>query len=118
MFFIQKTIAQMSRGVAFNLKEAHEVFDCANIADVERFVVDVYNSAPLHVRLALGGVSIYMHILGLMLFARSIFSLTPKQVGALVGVMSVSSFGLFRAYARFFSNLVTLVILPEGSCVD
>ena len=118
MAFIKKTLTKVTAAVLYSLQTQHPVFNKVDVPELERFVLQVYSSAPAHIKLALGGLSFYIHILGILLFFKTLTSLTLKQVSGLITVMDASSFGVLRAYSRFFFNIVTLGALSENPHVS
>ena len=118
MSSIAKTLTKVTAAVLYSLQSQHSIFTKADAPELERFVLQVYSSAPAHIKLALGCLSIYINILGLLLFWQPLASLTLKQVSGLIAIMDASSLGALRAYARFFSNIVSLGALAETSHVS
>lgn len=117
-FSIEKTLTKVTAAVLYGLQAQHSIFNKVDVPDLERFVLQVYSSAPAHIKLALGGLSFYINILGLLLFLKPVASLSLKQVSGLITIMDASSFGVLRAYSRFFFNIVTLGALPENQYVS
>ncbi len=118
MTFIEKTLTKVTAAVLYSLQTQHSIFNKVDVPELERFVLQVFSSAPAHIKLALRGLSIFINILGLLLFLRPVTSLSLKQVNALVTIMDASSFGVLRAYSRFFFNIVTLGALSEDPYVS
>jgi hypothetical protein len=118
MISIEKTLKKVTAAVLHGLQARHPIFNKADVPELERFVLQVYSSAPAHIKLALGGLSFYINILGLLFFLKPVASLSLKQVSGLVYIMDASSFGVLRAYSRFFFNIVTLGALPENQHVS
>lgn len=108
-----KTLTKVTAAVLYSMQTQHSIFNEVDVPELQRFVLGVYASAPAHIRLALGALSIYINILGLLLFLKPVASLSLKQVSALVNVMDASAFGVLRAYSRFFFNIVALGALSE-----
>jgi hypothetical protein len=118
MTSIEKTLTKVTAAVLYSLQARHPVFNKADVPELERFVLQVYSSAPAHIKLALGGLSFYINILGLLFFLKPLASLSLKQVSSLICIMDASSFGAVRAYSRFFFNIVTLGALSENQYVS
>lgn len=118
MAFFKKTITKVTAAVLYSLQAQHTIFDKVDTPELERFVLHIYSSAPAHIKLALSGLSFYINILGLLLFFRPVPSLSLKQVSGLVNIMDASSFGVLRAYSRFFFNIVALGALSENQYVS
>jgi hypothetical protein len=117
MSSIAKTLTKVTAAVLFSLQSQHCIFSQADGPELERFVLQVYGRAPAHIKIALGCLSIYINMLGLLLFWKPVTSLSHKQVSALVNIMDASSIGALRAYARFFFNIVSLGALAEHAHV-
>ena len=115
---INKTLAKVTAAVLYRLQTEHSIFNKVDVPELERFVIQIYSSAPTHIRLALGGLSFYINILGFLLFFKPVASLSLKQVSGLITIMDASSFGALRAYSRFFFNIVALGALSEGQHVS
>lgn len=113
MSSIAKTLTKVAAAVLYNLQSQHSIFNKADLPELERFVLQVYGRAPSHIKFALGSLSVYINLLGLLLFWKPITALSLKQVASLVQIMDASSLGAIRAYARFFFNIVTLGALAE-----
>lgn len=113
MAFFEKTLTKVAAATLYGLQAQHSSFNNVYVPDLERFVLQVYSAAPAHIRVALGGLSFYINMLGLLLFLRPVASLSLKQVSGLVHIMDISSVGAVRAYSRFFFNIVTLGALSE-----
>ena len=118
MTSIEKTLTKVTAAVLNGLQARHSVFNKADVPELERFVLQIYSSAPAHIKLALGGLSFYINFLGLLLFLKPVTSLSLKQVNGLIYIMDASSFGALRAYSRFFFNIVALGALSEGQHVS
>ncbi len=118
MALVEKTFKKVTAAVLYGLQTQHSIFNRVDGPELERFVLQVYSSAPAHVRLALGGLSFYFNFLGLLLFWKPATALSLKQVSGLVSIMDASPFGVFRAYSRFFNNIVTLGALSEDQYVS
>lgn len=118
MASIKKTLTKVTAAVLYSLRAQHSIFNKVDVPELERFVLRVYSSAPAHIKLALGGLSFYINILGLLLFLKPVSSLNLKQVSSLISIMDASSFGVLRAYSRFFSNIVALGALSESQYVS
>lgn len=118
MASVEKTLTKVTAAVLYSLQARHSIFNEVDVPELERFVLQVYSSAPAHIKLALGGLSFYINILGLLLFLKPVASLSLKQVSGLINIMDASSFGVFRAYSRFFFNIVTLGALSENRYVS
>lgn len=118
MAFIEKTLTKVTAAVLYSLQTRHSIFNKVDVPELERFVLQVHSSAPAHIKLALGGLSFYINILGLVLFLKPLTSLNLKQVSSLVSIMDASSFGALRAYSRFFFNIVALGALAENQHVS
>jgi len=118
MTSIEKTLAKVTAAVLYDMKTQHCIFNKVDVPELERFVLQVYLSAPAHVKLALAGLTCYINMLGLLLFLRPVTSLSLKQVSSLVHIMDASSLGVIRAYSRFFSNIVSLGALSEDRYVS
>lgn len=118
MAYFKKTITKVSAAVLYSLQAQHALFDKANVPELERFVLRIYSTAPAHIKLALGGLSFYINILGLLIFLKPVTSLNLKQVYSLIAIMDASSFGVLRAYSRFFFNIVALGALSENQYVS
>ncbi|HEY6528105.1 MAG TPA: hypothetical protein VIZ65_05385 [Cellvibrionaceae bacterium] len=114
MSSIAKTLTKVTAAVLYSLQTKHSIFNRVDVPELERFVLQIYSSAPAHIKLALGGLSFYINILGFLLFFKPLASLTLKQVSSLVSIMDASPFGVLRAYSRFFFNIVTLGALAEN----
>ena len=110
---IENTLTKVTVAVLYSLQTQHCIFNKADVPELERFVLQVYLLAPSHVRLVLKVLSCYINVLGLLLFFKPLTSLSLKQVNGLVQIMDASSFGVLRAYSRFFSNIVSLGALSE-----
>ena len=110
---VEKTLTKVAAVVLSSLQSQHAIFDEANAPELERFVLQVYTSAPDHIKLALAFLSFYINILGLLFFFRPVTSLSHKQVGGLIHLMDSSTFGALRSYSRFFFSLVALGALSE-----
>jgi hypothetical protein len=115
--YIAKTLAKTTAAVLYNLQAQHSIFNKVDVPELERFVLQVYSSAPYHIKLALGGLSFYINLLGLLIFFKPVVSLSLKQVISLIHIMDASPFGVLRAYSRFFFNIVTLGALSEKQYV-
>ena len=118
MTSIEKTLSKVTAAVLYSLQAQHSIFNKVDVPELERFVLQVYSSAPAHIKLALGGLSFYINILGLLLFLQPVTSLNLKQVSGLISIMDASSFGVLRAYSRFIFNIVTLGALSENQYVS
>ena len=118
MASFEKTLTKVTAAVLYSLQTQHSIFNKVDVPELERFVLQVYSSAPAHIKLALGGLSFYINILGLLLFLKPVTSLSLKQVSALINIMDASSFGVLRAYSRFFFNIVSLGALSENQHVS
>lgn len=110
---IGNTLTKVTAAVLYGLQTQHSTFNKVDTLELERFVLQVYLLAPAHVRLALTGLSCYINLLALLLFFKPLTSLSLKQANGLVQIMDASSFGVLRAYSRFFSNIVSLGALSE-----
>jgi hypothetical protein len=113
----KKTLTKVTAAVLYSLQAQHSIFNGVDVPELERYVLQVYSSAPAHIRLALGGLSFYINALGLLLFLKPVPSQSLKQVSSLINIMDASSFGVLRAYSRFFFNIVTLGALAENQHV-
>lgn len=118
MSSINKTLAKVTAAVLYSLQAQHSIFKHVDVPELERFVLQVYSSAPAHVRFALGCLSVYANLLALLCFFRPVAMLSLKQASALVDIMDASSVGALRAYARFFNNIVALGALSENQYVS
>ena len=118
MVSFEKTLTKVTAAVLYSLQAQHSIFNKVDVPELERFVLQVYSSAPAHIKLALGGLSFYINILGLLLFLKPVASLSLKQVSGLIYIMDASSFGVLRAYSRFFFNIVSLGALSENQRVS
>lgn len=116
--FIERTLTKVTAAVLYSLQTRHSIFNEVDVPELERFVLQVFSSAPAHIKFALGGLSFYINILGLLLFLKPVASLSLKQVSGLITIMDASSFGVLRAYSRFFLNIVTLGALSENRYVS
>jgi hypothetical protein len=115
--YIVKILTKVAASVLYGLQSQHSIFSKTDALELGRFVLQIYASAPVHIKLALGALSVYINLLGLLLFFKPVTSLSHKQVCSLVDVMDGSSIGVVRAYARFFSNIVALGALSEQQYV-
>lgn len=113
-----KTLTKVTAAVLYDLQAQHSIFNEVDVPELERFVLQIYSSAPAHIKLALGGLSFYINVLGFLLFLKPLTSLNLKQVSALIHIMDASSLGVLRAYSRFFFNIVTLGALAEKPYVS
>lgn len=113
MSSIAKTLTKVAAAVLYSLQTQHSLFNKADLPELERYVLQVYARAPAHIKFALGSLSVYINLLGLLLFWRPFTALSLKQVASLVQIMDASALGAIRAYARFFFNIVTLGALAE-----
>ena len=118
MVSFERTLTKVTAAVLYSLQARHSIFYRVDVPELERFVLQVYSSAPAHVKLALEGLSFYINILGLLLFLKPVASLNLKQVSSLIFIMDASSFGVLRAYSRFFFNIVALGALSEDQHVS
>lgn len=113
MSSIAKTLTKVAAAVLYSLQTQHALFNKADVPELERYVLQIYSRAPAHIKIALGGLSVYINLLGLLLFWRPFTALSLKQVASLVHLMDASPIGAVRAYARFFFNIVSLGALAE-----
>jgi hypothetical protein len=111
--YMANIIKKVAAAVLLQLQRQHGSFLAADPLMLERFVLKVFQSAPSHIRWVLCVLSLYLQLLGWLLYFRPFGALSLKQVGALVQLMDASPLGAVRAYARFFSNLVILGALEE-----
>ncbi|MEY4591027.1 MAG: hypothetical protein RL497_3103 [Pseudomonadota bacterium] len=118
MSSIAKTLTKVTAAVLYSLQSQHSIFNKADLPELERFVLQIYSSAPAHIKFALGGLSFYINMLGFLLFWKPLASLSLKQVSGLVNIMDASSFGTLRAYSRFFFNIIALGALAENPYVS
>lgn len=118
MASFEKTLTKVTAAVLYSLQARHSIFSKVDAPELERFVLQVYSSAPAHIKLAFGGLSFYINILGLLLFLKPVASLSLKQVSGLIYIMDASSFGVLRAYSRFVFNIVSLGALSENQYVS
>ncbi len=118
MSSIAKTLTKVTAAVLYSLQTQHSIFTKAELPALERYVLQVYARAPAHIKFALASLSVYINILGLLLFWRPFTALSLKQVAGLVHIMDASSLGAIRAYARFFFNIVSLGALAEPAHVS
>lgn len=116
--YIAKTIRKVSAAVLYSLKNQHSIFSEVDAPELERFILQIYSAAPAHIRFALGALSFYINMLGLLLFWKPLAALSLKQTSALIYVMDASSLGVLRAYSRFFFNIVALGALAEKRYVS
>lgn len=116
--YIARTLRKVTAAVLHSLQAQHAIFNRVDVPELERFVLQVYAAAPAHIRFALGALSVYINLLGLLLFWRPVTALSHKQVGGLIQVMDASSLGVLRAYSRFFFNIVSIGALAENPYVS
>ncbi|TVZ38686.1 hypothetical protein P886_3063 [Alteromonadaceae bacterium 2753L.S.0a.02] len=115
---IEKTLIKVSAAVLYNLQTQHSIFYKVDVPELERFVLQIHASAPAHIKLALGALSFYINMLGILLFFKPASSLNLKQLNGLVNIMDASSIGALRAYSRFMYNIVALGALSENPHVS
>jgi|SRR5690606_12994799 len=113
-----KTLKKVVASVLYSLQCQHSVFHKADALELERYVLQIYSSAPAHIKFALSILSVYINILGILHFFKPVASLSHKQVSGLIQVMDASPIGAVRAYSRFFFNIVALGALSEGQYVS